>query len=612
MPTTQRTRLVNPRLGTYFGIFVSAFLALLLLAVIAEQLGAPDTALRWTMLIVPIALYIAIGIAAQTQDPADFFAAGRRVPAFFSGLGLAASALGGVGVVSVTGLLMINGIDAWCIVDGVVAGFVVSAVLIAPYFRKFGAYTLPTYLGRRFDSRLLRVVAASILCVPLLLVIIAEFKIGIMAATWLTGAPERTMAVLLSVAVIATIGLGGMRSLTWSGTAAALAVIISLVVPAAIVGTDVTNFPLAQLSYGPTLRAIGRIEDARGIAWPVMSTFAFGLAGADLEALTHGMSRPFGSIGPGGFILTTLTLMMGIAVAPWLLPRIGATPGVYDARKSLGWAVFIFGIVALTASAIAVFQREIVMTRLVGQSAAALPDWFTALVASGHAGVDGRLPQLPMASFSFKRDAILFMLPVASRLPIVLLYLALAGAIAAAFGGACASIAALGNIIAEDGINGARWEAPADVLRLAVVRAATAVAVLAGATLALALPADPLMLTIWALGLTAAATFPVVALSIWWKRLNTVGALASMIVGFTVAILGILAGEANWFGIPSALASAFAVPVAIVAAVFGSRLGRTPPRNLLELVRDIRIPGGETVHDREQRLLRLKRRQRPS
>jgi cation/acetate symporter len=612
MPATQRTRLVNPRLGTYFGIFVSAFLALLMMAVIAEQLGAPELALRWTMLLVPIALYVAIGMAAQTQQPADYFAAGRRVPAFFSGLGLAISALGGVGVVSLTGLLMINGIDAWCIVDGVVAGFVVCAVLIAPYFRKFGAYTLPSYLGRRFDSRLLRVIAASVLCVPLLLIIIAEFKIGIMAAAWLTGAPERSMAILLAIAVMAAIGLGGMRSLTWSGTAAALAVAITLIVPAAIIGTEVTNFPLAQLSHGPTLRAVGRMEDARGMISPLLPTFAFNLAGTGLETLTHGMSRPFGSIGPGGFILTTLTLMMGVAVAPWLLPRIGATPGVYEARKSLGWAVFVFGVLALTASAIAVFQREIVMTRLVGQSAADLPDWFTAQVASGHAGVDGRLPQLPLSSFSFKRDSILFMLPTASRLPVVLLYLALTGAVAAAFAGACASITALGNIIAEDGVNGARWEAQADMPRLAVVRATTAIAVLAGATLAIMLPADPLMLTIWALGLSAATAFPVVALSIWWKRLNTVGAVTSMITGFTVGVLGIMAGEANWFGIPSALASGFAVPVAIMAAVIGTSIGRAPGRNILELVRDVRVPGGETVHDREQRLLRLKRRQRPS
>jgi cation/acetate symporter len=133
-----------------------------------------------------------------------------------------------------------------------------------------------------------------------------------------------------------------------------------------------------------------------------------------------------------------------------------------------------------------------------------------------------------------------------------------------------------------------------------------------GAALALALPADPMMLMIWALGLSAAAAFPVVALSIWWKRINTLGALAAMIAGFATAVLGVVAGEANLFGIPSAVAGGLAVPVGIFAAVVGSRLGPVPARHVLELVRDARIPGGETVHDREQRLLRLKRRQRSS
>ncbi len=612
MATTQRTRLVNPRLGTYFGIFVSAFLALLVLSVIAEQMGAPDAALRWAMLLVPLALYLAIGIAAQTQDPADYFCAGRRVPAFFTGLGLAVSALGSVGVVSLTGLLMINGIDAWCIVNGVVAGFVVCAVLIAPYFRKFGSYTLPSYLGRRFDSRLLRVVSASMLCVPLMLVIIAEFKIGIYVAAWLTGASERAMAALLGVAVVASISLGGMRALTWAGTAAGLATVIALVVPTGIVGTEVTNFPLAQLSHGPTLRAVERLENASNIAIPHMAPMSFEMAGSAMEPLARRITRPFGSVGSATYILITLTLMMGIAVAPWLLPRIGTTPGVYEARKSMGWAVFVFGVIALTASAVAVFERDIVMTKLVGQAAADLPDWFKDLVGSGHAGVEGQLPQLPLSSFSFQRDAILFILAPAARLPAALLYLMLAGAVAVAFVGAAASSTALGTIIAEDGINGARWEAPPDGPRLAVVRAATAISVLVGASLALALPADPLLLVLWALGLSAAAAFPVVALSIWWKRINTLGALACMVTGFVTAVLAVVAGETNLFGIPSAVAGALAVPVGVVAAFIGTKLGPVPARHILELVRDARVPGGETVHDREQRLLRLKRRQRPS
>ncbi len=610
MPTTQRTRLVNPRLGTYFGIFVSAFVCLLLIAVIAEELGAPDIALRWTMMLVPLALYVTIGIAALTQDVPDFFAAGRRVPAFFTGLGLAMTAIGGVGFVSITGLMLINGQDAWCIANGVVAGFVVCAVMIAPYLRKFGSYTLPSYLGRRFDSRLLRITTAAILCVPILLIIIAEIKIGLVAATWLTGASPHTMAILLAATIIAAVGFGGLRSLTWSGTAAALTVLIAILVPSAIAALEFTNLPLGQLTHGPVLRIIGRLEHTQAIPIPVLSPFVFDFAGLGLEPLTRRMAVPFGSLGPASYVLTSLMLMMGIAVAPWLLPRIGATQGIYEARKSLGWAMFIFGSLMLTMAAIAVFERSIVMTQLVGQSAATLPEWFAELLPGGHVAVDGRLPKLPLSSFSVKRDSALFMLPVMSQFPSALFYLALVGGIAATFASASAAIYAFGTIVAEDGINGGHWEAPAAAPRLLVARIAILFVTVLGAMLALALPTDPVTLVLWAIGLSGAALFPVVALSIWWKRLNTLGAMSAVIVGFGTAILGILAGQANFIGIPSALISVFAVPLGVIAALIGTRIGPKPSRQVLELVRDIRVPGGETVYDREQRLLRLKQRQR--
>jgi Na+(H+)/acetate symporter ActP len=134
---------------------------------------------------------------------------------------------------------------------------------------------------------------------------------------------------------------------------------------------------------------------------------------------------------------------------------------VYEARKSLGWAVFVFGALMLTASAVAVFQREVVMTQLVGQSQEQLPEWFNALAEAGHAAVHGRQPQLPMSSFLFKRDTVLFWLPIANHFPAVLAYLALAGGLAAALCGASSGIFAMGSILAEDVINGSQWEAPA-------------------------------------------------------------------------------------------------------------------------------------------------------
>ncbi len=611
MSTTQRNRLVNPRLGTYFGIFVSAFVSLLLIAVIAEQLGVPDVALRWSMLLAPLGLYAAIGIAAHTQEVPDFFAAGRRVPAFFTGLALAVTAIGGVGFVSMTGLLLINGSDALCIVNGVVAGFVVCSVGVAPYIRKFGCYSVPSYLGRRFDSRLLRVVTATILCAPLLLFIIAELKIGLIAASWLTGASERAMAILFAVTIVSAIGLGGMRSLSWSGTAAALAVIIAIIVPAAVAALEFTNLPIGQFTHGPVLRAIGKLEHTQGIPVPILSPFVFDFAGTGFEPLTRRISAPFSSLGSASYVLTSLMLMMGVAIAPWLLPRIGATPGVFDARKSLGWAVFAYGGLMLTLAAVAVFERSIVMKELVGQSTGTLPQWFSSLVAAGHAAVDGRLPNLPLSSFAFKRDAALFTLPIFNEYPAALLYLSLAGGVAAAFASASATIFALGSIIAEDGFNGGHWEAPSATPRLLVARAAIVFTAIIGAALAVALPGDPLMLVLWALGLCGAAIFPVVMLSIWWKRINAWGALACVIVGFVVAFGGILAAQANWLGIPSALVSIFAIPAGLLAAAIGTRIGPAPSRQVLELVRDIRVPGGETVYDREQRLLRLKQRQRP-
>ncbi len=611
MSTTQRNRLVNPRLGTYFGIFVSTFISLLLIAVIAEQLGVPDLALRWSMLLAPLGLYAAIGIAAHTQDVPDFFAAGRRVPAFFTGLSLAITAIGGVGLVSITGLMLLNGSDALCIVNGVIAGFVVCSVAIAPYIRKFGCYSVPSYLGRRFDSRTLRIVTATLLCAPLLLFIIAELKVGLFAAAWLTGASEQAMAIVFAVTIVAAIGLGGMRSLSWSGTAAALAVILAVIIPAAIAALEVTNLPLGQFTHGPVLRVIGRLEHTQGIPVPRLSPFVFDFAGTSLEPLTRRMAAPFTSIGSASYVFLSLMLMMGVAVAPWLLPRVGATPGVFDTRKSLGWAVFAFGLLVLTLASIAVFERSIVMKELVGQSAGTLPAWFTSLVAAGHAAVDGRLPNLPLSSFSFKRDTALFSLSIFSEFPAALLYFCLAGGVAAAFASASATIFALGLIIAEDGFNGGRSDTPAPGQRLLVTRAAIVLAATIGATLAVALPGDPLMLTFWALGLSGATLFPVVMLSIWWKRLNASGALAGIIAGFAVAFLGILAAQANWTGIPSAVVSIVAIPAGLLAAAIGTRFGPSSSRQVLELVRDMRVPGGETVYDREQRLLRQRQRQRP-
>ncbi len=611
MPLSSRSRIVNPRLGIYFGIFTSAFAALVLVLLIFEQLGASDALLRGLMLGAPLALYAAIGLSAGCSEPIDFFASGRRVPAFFNGLVIAVSAVGATGLVAVTGLFFLNGFDAWCIVIGLTGGFVVMAILIAPFLRKFGAFTIPSYLARRCESRAVRVCAAAIVAVPMLLIIAAEVRTGVFVGGLLGGQSEQLTAVLLVTAVVMAIGLGGMRSASWANTSESIAVLMALIVPTAMVATAVTNLPFAQLSHGPVLRALTRLEVQQGLPIPVLAPLAFDLAGAGLEPVVRRLARPFGSVGPLSFVLASLTLMAGVAAAPWLLPRVGTTPSVYDTRKSMGWATFVVGMIMLTVSAVAVFMRDVVMDTLVGHSLSQLPEWFRSLEAAGLAGVHGQVPRLPIGSFSFQRDVVLFALPIASGYPAVLVYLALAGALAAAVAAASMSALSLGAVLAEDVVNGLKWEPAANRVRLATARVSIVAAAVVGAWLALIAPADPFDLLIWALALSASGLFPVVVLSIWWKRLNAFGAIAGMVVGFGSAATTIVAGEASWIGLDSALAGVIGIPAGCLAAVAATWLRPPPSRQALELVRDMRVPGGETMHDREMRVLRLKSRPRP-
>src|SRR6185312_9831631 len=157
-----RARMVNPRLGTYFSIFAALFTALFLLTLIFEQLKFKESLLQLIFFVGPILIYAAIGLSVASNDTLNYFAAGRRVPAAYTGLLLAASSLGATFIVAGTGAFFFAGFDALVLLIGTLTGFVVMAIALAPFYRKFGAYTVPSYLGRRFDSRALRIASAAV------------------------------------------------------------------------------------------------------------------------------------------------------------------------------------------------------------------------------------------------------------------------------------------------------------------------------------------------------------------------------------------------------------------------------------------------------------------
>ena len=384
----------------------------------------------------------------------------------------------------------------------------------------------------------------------------------------------------------------------------------AILIPASVIAILVTNLPLGQLSHGPVLRALGRTEVLQGVPAALASPFAFELPGQGLEPIAGRFATPFASIGPFAFILAMLGIMAGIAGSPAHLGRTGTTPNVYETRKAIGWSVLIAGVMIMTLSGVAVFLRDILMNQLAGAAPDKLPPALKGLIDLGLANVDTRAAQLSASSFLFRRDGVLLGLPILMGLPAAVVLLTAAGLLAAALAGAATSLCQLGLILAEDvamtAVGGAR-DARTRVLgvRIAIV----IVAILAGWGSVMA-RGDPLNLMLWSLAISGSALFPVLLLSIWWKRINAWGALAGLGTGFIVTILGLLAGGTAASGFPAELTPALGAPASAIAAIATSLLTPVPNRHLLEMVRDLRIPGGEAIYDRELRLEAQKKSQR--
>ena len=277
----------------------------------------------------------------------------------------------------------------------------------------------------------------------------------------------------------------------------------------------------------------------------------------------------------------------------------------------MAWAAFLLGIILLTLPAIAVFARYLMLTEIVGKAPERLPEWLLALFQSGQARVDIQAPKLALQNIMMRRDAIILVLPALAGLPMALTYVAASGIVAAALAGSSARLVAIANMLSEDlttaNVQGSRLSP----YRMPLARAALGITGGIAAWMALQWTIDPLRLVVWSLSLAAAAGLPVLVMSIWWKRINKAGAMAGLITGFAVTMTCIITDAifdgVGWFGIDSTMAAVFGVPAAVAAAVACSLMTAAPDRETRALVRDIRVPGGETIHDRETRLARSAR-----
>lgn len=604
MTLSHSTGGLSPRLGSHLSIVTMLFVAVFLLSLTFAELGTNAEVLRIVMIAGPAIIVAAIGILSYAGNDWTYRTADRRVPGAFAALGLATSLIGATGLAALTGSFFFLGHDAVPYALGLVAGLVISAVLIQPYVRKDGALTLAGFTGRRFESRLLRLIAGLALSAALILMLAAELKLGITLAASALGADPRVVAASFWTMICVSIVTGGLRSLSWTGAAGGMLMLIALIVPVTLISILLTNLPVAQLSYGVVASDLTALEMRSGIAATSGASLLPELAPVTPVALGKPFFQAFGAQGTFGSLLIFLLIAAGIAAHPLTAQRASAAASVLAVRRMMAWSVFVAGLVMLTLPAIGVFARRIVLSGLAGLPPDQAPAWFEPFAAAGWLTYDTQAPELAAGSLAFARDAIILMLPVAAGLPGVFFDLALAGLLAAALVAASAHALALASILGEDILFAwQRTEAGAGN-RLTLLRGLGLMAAGLGCWMALSLKADPFELYLWGLAIAGGSMLVPLAMSVWWKRVNGWGALAAVIAGLSITGGGLLLSLSGAMPAGMFLAAALALPAATALAAAVSLMTPAPEQRMLDVVRDMRVPGGETLLDRELRLAR--------
>lgn len=601
LPSRQRTP--NPHLGAYYGIVASAFVSLAILLAMAEQLGWYDGTIARLMILMPMILYMTIAVAARTLNIEDFFTSGRRVPQVYNAFVLAAITVGGTGFFAYTGALFFVGFDGLAIGLGWVCGLLLAAVLFVPYLRRVGAYTLPGYFGQRFRSRPARMLASGLQIAPAFLLLAAEVKIAAMVLSMFLPTAY-WLAVLIVVLFIAATGiLGGMRALTWSGSAQFIAGGLGLAIPLTVVAVVLTNLPAPQFSYGGMLESLKNAEVAAGVA-ATGSSAVPGLPSHEPMAAVTPFLNAFGTISEAGFFALFFCFALGTAALPSLLARSGVTASVADQRRSSAWSLLLVALFVITAPALVVFAKVLMFGDIVLIPTQGLPGWFGGLtelqiLRATDLNGDG---SIGVGDLLIARDGIALALPALAALPYILTVLMAAAGLAIALAASGSHLFTLGASLADDLYRSIEPQ-PIVVPRLLLAWGAIAgVAVVMAIYLFIA-DVDALSYAVTAFALAAATFFPALFLSIWWQRCTVWGALASMGTGFGVMFLCVVAG--GLIGVAetaagTAAASLVAALLALGAGIGASLYGPAPAATDSIFFEAMRRPDGETLYDRAE------------
>jgi len=559
----------------------------------------------WTYIIVGLsfALYIGIALWARVGSTKEFYVAGGGVHPVMNGMATAADWMSAASFISMAGIISFAGYDGSVYLMGWTGGYVLLALLLAPYLRKFGKFTVPDFVGDRYYSDTARLVAVVCAIVVSFVYVAGQMRgVGVVFSRFLEISVEWGvvwgMAIVFFYAV-----LGGMKGITYTQVAQYCVLIFAYMVPAIFISLLVTGHAIPQVGFGSTL------ADGSG-------TFLLD----KLDGLTTELGfTPYtdGSKSTLDVFAITFALMVGTAGLPHVIVRFFTVPKVRDARKSAGWALLFIAILYTTAPAVASFARVNMIETINGTDGqgvvrAEAPEWVgnwekTGLIAWEDANGDGRMFYSgdERNEMRIDRDIMVLANPEIAQLPAWVIALVAAGGLAAALSTAAGLLLVISSSISHDLLKKVVMPNITEKQELLYARIAAAFAIGVAGWLGINPPGFVAEVVAFAFGLAAASFFPAILLGIFDKRTNTAGAVAGMVVGilFTlgyiiyfkgIVIAPMAANTAeNWlFGISPEGIGTVGMVLNFIVAIVVSRLTAPPPQHIMDMVEDIRVPRG--------------------
>ena len=551
----------------------------------------------WTFVMVALSftLYIGVAIWSRAKSTGEFYVAGAQVPPVVNGMATAAGWMSAASFISMAGLIAFMGRDGSVYLMGWTGGYVLLALLLAPYLRKFGKYTVPDFVGDRYYSQLARVVAVVCAIFVSFTYVAGQMRgVGIVFSRFLGVSVDVGVVIGMGIVFFYAV-LGGMKGITYTQVAQYCVLIFAFLVPAIFISLLLTGNPVPQLGFG------GQLADGSGYLLDRLD----GL-GQEL-----GFARyTDGQKGTLDVLFITAALMIGTAGLPHVIVRFYTVPKVWQARSSAGWALLFIALLYTTAPAVAAFARANLLTTVSNTRYEDVPSWFTNWEATGlirfdDKNADGRIQYTGPSStieneLTIDRDIMVLANPEIARLPDWVTGLVAAGGLAAALSTAAGLLLVIATSVAHDLFKNAFRSSISEKGELRIARVTVGLAVIVSGYLGIHPPGFVGEVVALAFGLAAASFFPAILLGIFTKRMNRQGAVSGMVAGITftsayIAYFKFIRPELNsaehwWLGIsPEGIGTLGMLLNFAVAFVVCARTA-PPPAAIQEFVEEIRIP----------------------